>query len=142
MKGSFSEYVLYEPILRILTARGFKVKCEYVCPGIKHASIGDKKKIDFYATKGDLKLAIEVKWAKSKKPKLQKDILKLAAILKERENVLSILCVFGSKVVLEELEVPKTQNLVRLGTMKIADLKHTDYGCRFFQLLPLPARAK
>ncbi len=34
MNQSFSEYVLYEPILRILTARGYSVSCEYECPGI------------------------------------------------------------------------------------------------------------
>jgi len=33
MNQAFSEYVLYEPILRILTARGYTVECEAECPG-------------------------------------------------------------------------------------------------------------
>jgi hypothetical protein len=35
MNESFSEYVLYEPILRILTAQGYVVKCGVPCPGIQ-----------------------------------------------------------------------------------------------------------
>jgi hypothetical protein len=38
MNESFSEYVLYEPTLRILTARGFSVKCEFPCLGLKQKS--------------------------------------------------------------------------------------------------------
>ena len=40
MNESFSEYLLYEPILRILTARGFTVQCEVVCPGLQLRRIG------------------------------------------------------------------------------------------------------
>jgi hypothetical protein len=32
MNESFSEYILYEPILRILTARDYSVECEVECP--------------------------------------------------------------------------------------------------------------
>lgn len=34
MNEAFSEYVLYEPMLRILTARKFKVRCEFLCKGL------------------------------------------------------------------------------------------------------------
>ena len=47
MNQAFSEYVLYEPILRILMARGFCVECEYECPGIEQPEQGDKKRLDF-----------------------------------------------------------------------------------------------
>lgn len=33
MNKAFSEYVLYEPTLRILTAQGFEVETEFPCPG-------------------------------------------------------------------------------------------------------------
>jgi hypothetical protein len=46
MNESFSEYVLYEPILRILTARGYTVKCEVVCPGVEQHATGDRKRLD------------------------------------------------------------------------------------------------
>ena len=49
MNEAFSEYVLYEPILRILTARGYAVQSEVLCPGIQQPKTGDKKKLDFVA---------------------------------------------------------------------------------------------
>lgn len=43
MNEAFSEYALYEPILRILTARGDVVHSEFPCPGIRQPKTGDKK---------------------------------------------------------------------------------------------------
>ena len=42
MNAAFSEYVLYEPILRILTGRNYCVQCEVECPGIQ---LGPKREI-------------------------------------------------------------------------------------------------
>jgi hypothetical protein len=61
MNEAFSEYVLYEPMLRILTARGYTVNCEVECPGIDQPAVGDKKRLDFYAYKKASWLAVEVK---------------------------------------------------------------------------------
>jgi hypothetical protein len=41
MNESFSEYLLYEPVLRILTVCKYKVKCEYPCHGLKTKKDGD-----------------------------------------------------------------------------------------------------
>src|SRR5690242_13812162 len=64
MNESFSEYVLYEPILRILTARGYSVKCEVICPGLPQPPTGDHKRLDLVADNTDARFAMEVKWAK------------------------------------------------------------------------------
>src|SRR5438874_11562311 len=74
MNEAFSEYVLYEPILRILASRNYTVECEYECPGVDHAAVGDKKRIDFVARNHSLQLAIEVKWAKSDHPDIARDV--------------------------------------------------------------------
>lgn len=34
MNTAFSRYVLYEPVLRILTARGYSAQCEVGAPGM------------------------------------------------------------------------------------------------------------
>ena len=68
MNESFSEYVLYEPILRILTGCGYTVQCEVPCPGIQQPPQGDKKRLDFVASKDTLTFAMEVKWVKKTKP--------------------------------------------------------------------------
>ena len=74
MNESFSEYVLYEPILRVLTARSYTVKCEVPCPGIQKPHRGDWKRLDFVASKNGLTFAMEVKWAKTTKPNITQDL--------------------------------------------------------------------
>lgn len=74
MNEAFSEYVLYEPILRILTARGYKVESEVLCPGIQQPKTGDKKRLDFVACLPNLTCAIEVKWAWNKTLKIDGDL--------------------------------------------------------------------
>jgi Holliday junction resolvase len=133
MNQAFSEYVLYEPILRILTARGFTVECEYECPGVQHAAQGDRKRIDFYATGHSVELAIEVKWAKSNKPNIDGDMKKLEAFAKARPNSVPLLCVFGRKTHLEGLQLGKAR-LKERGEFRYADLGKTKYGCRVYEL--------
>lgn len=133
MNQAFSEYVLYEPILRILTARGFSVDCEYECPGIEQPAQGDRKRIDFRAVGHDLELAIEVKWAKSAKPNVNRDVEKLRSFLSDRPHAIALLCVFGRMSHLEAIGLPDGIFKER-GSAVCADLKRTRYGCRVFQL--------
>jgi hypothetical protein len=133
MNQAFSEYVLYEPILRILTARGYSVECEYECPGIAQPAHGDRKRIDFRAIGHDLELAIEVKWARSEKPNVERDLGKLHAFLTARPHAISLLCVFGRMTHLEAIKWPDGLFKER-GAAVYADLKRTRYGCRIFQL--------
>src|SRR5579859_6135656 len=84
MNEAFSEYVLYEPILRILMAQGYTVSCEYECPGIAHAVRGDRKRIDFHATGHGVEMAIEVKWTKDQRLDIARDLEKLEAFQRAR----------------------------------------------------------
>jgi len=134
MNQAFSEYVLYEPILRILISRGYTVACEYECPGITQPNRGDKKRIDFYATGYTIEFAIEVKWAKTEKPDIKRDIEKLEAFQAAKPKALALLCVFGRQSQLEQLELPAGKFRER-GSAVYADLRKTKYGCRIYQLL-------
>jgi hypothetical protein len=133
MNQAFSEYVLYEPILRILMARGYVIECEYECPGIPQPLTGDKKRLDFFATGHDLELALEIKWAKSNKPLLSRDVEKLEAVLAARPDAIALLCVFGRKSHIETLKLG-TDRFRERGKAVFADLGKTKYGCRIFQL--------
>jgi len=96
MNKSFSEYLLYEPILRILIARNYIVDSEVPCPGITQPKTGDKKRLDFIAEHrdGNLTLAIEVKWAKERR--LDVDIEKLMSSQIVNKKVLpGIACDFS-----------------------------------------------
>jgi hypothetical protein len=79
MNQVFSEYVLYEPMLRILTARDYTVNCEFPCPGLTRNGRGDNKKIDFDVTGHGLRLAIEVKWARRNQLDVREDYTKLSS---------------------------------------------------------------
>jgi len=135
MNGAFSEYVLYEPILRILTARGFAVKCEYECPGIAHSKTGDRKRLDFFAVGHSLELAIEVKWAKSARPDIKRDVNKLQAVLSVKPDAMALLCVFGRRSHIEALAL-RDDRFRERGKFVYADLRITQFGCRIYQLQP------
>jgi len=135
MNEAFSEYVLYEPLLRIMTARGYTVECEVECPGIQHAATGDRKRLDFVAHGHSLRFAIEVKWAQTTKPDVRRDTEKLAAFVGENPTSLSFLCVFGRQSVLSPLILPDGLFRER-GKAVYADLRKTKYGCRVFEFTP------
>jgi hypothetical protein len=133
MNEAFSEYVLYEPILRIFAARGYRVECEYECPGIQHAERGDRKRIDFVAEGHSFRIALEVKWANSSNPDISRDVEKLRAFLRSDRRSLSCLCIFGRKSHIEDLHLGESVFKER-GKAVYADLRKTRYGCRIFQL--------
>lgn len=132
METSFSEYVLYEPILRILTALGYSVSCEHRCPGFDSRSRGDKKRVDFYAKKQGSVFAMEVKWVKKKNTDFSKDVEKLRQCREADPRSRALLCAFGKKEVLDGLDLKK------LGVHKMRGkptyFKRKKYGCLVFQL--------
>ncbi len=139
MNEAFSEYVLYEPILRVLTARGFAVECEYECPGTERNGPGDKKRLDFYATGNSIAMAIEVKWAKSRAPKIKKDVEKLRALYAAEPRTYPLLLIFGKKSDLDNIVLGEP-DLSERGKPRVADLGKTRFGCRVFQFKPSKGR--
>lgn len=141
MNEAFSEYVLYEPVLRILTARKFIVQCEYECPGVQNAANGDKKRIDFVARRGPVRFAMEVKWARSATPNIKRDVEKMDAFKKRYTTNNAFLCVFGK---LSDIEGIKLQHgdFRERGRMVCADFRLTKYGCRIYELAPFKQRTQ
>jgi hypothetical protein len=133
MNQAFCEYILYEPILRILTARGYAVNCEYVCPGIEQPRTGDKKRIDFYATKLGSSFALEVKWLTSKQVNVTNDTEKLRAFRQTNPNALSFLLLFGRQSYIEDIDFHR-DGYKEWGTPVYANLRKTKYGCRVFRI--------
>lgn len=132
MNASFSEYVLYEPILRVLTARGYEVQSEVACPGIRQAPVGDKKKLDFVASGNGVTFALEVKWAKNAKPKISEDLRKLMAC-RQNKNWQAFLCIFGTESCIANIRLPEGA-LKERGDAVIAKFGRTRFGCRIYEL--------
>ena len=131
MNEAFSEYLLYEPILRILMSRKFEVSCEHECPGIEQPKTGDKKRLDFYVNGDGFEFAIEVKWAKTEHPNIGSDVEKLKAFQKEKPGSYPLLCIFGRKSILEKVNLDEFHER---GDAVYAVMGKTRYGCRIFQL--------
>jgi len=133
MNEAFSEYVLYEPTLRILTARGYTVRCEFPCPGMPRSKSGDVKKIDFEATGHGERIAIEVKWSKTKRLNVANDFNKLAALHKDDPQSRSFLCIFGRMSIIKNIHLIGG-DFTEHGDAVYADMKRTKYGCRIFEI--------
>jgi hypothetical protein len=133
MNSAFSEYVLYEPILRVLTARGFEARCEVACPGYETKGTGDKKRLDFVATKDANTFAMEVKWVKQNVLSVTGDVEKLRKYLSCNPGAFCFLCIFGRKSQISSLKL-KTGGLAEFQTAVFAEFRKTRYGCRIFEL--------
>jgi hypothetical protein len=134
MNESFSEYILYEPILRILTARGYTAKCEVPCPGILQPLRGDRKKLDFTASKDGITFAMEVKWARDAFPDIERDLEKLSAYRQHEKASHAFLCVFGRKSHIEEIRLP-VSILKERGNPVFAEFGNTKFGCRIYEVV-------
>ena len=133
MNESFSEYILYEPTLRILTARGFTVKCECPCPGIQKAGRGDFKKLDFVASGHQTQFAIEMKWARNSRPNVTADLEKLRSYRNATPGARAFLFVFGTKSAIENA-VLSAPGVREQGVGVYAEFSVTRYGCRNFEI--------
>lgn len=133
MNQAFSEYLLYEPMLRILTSHNYTVLCEYECPGIEQPTRGDKKRLDFYAKKGVLEFCIEVKWIKKTRTSVANDTKKLKAFAKHSPAAPAFLLVFGRQSQIENASIDLGIYRER-GVGVYADLRKTRFGCRVFCL--------
>jgi hypothetical protein len=132
MREAYSEYLLYEPILRILTARDCKVRCEFPCAGLGRPG-GDKRRLDFKVESRQGEFAIEVKWAKKRTANVARDLEKLLWFKEANPRSAAYLCVFGTKSKIEHL-VLRPRRLTEVGKPVYCDVRKTIYGCRFYKV--------
>lgn len=133
MNESFSEYILYEPTLRILTTRGFTVQCEHPCPGFQKKGRGDVKKLDFVATANGITFAIEMKWAQKKNLNIEADVEKLKFFQTANPSSQGFICVFGKKSILENICLVPA-GLREQGNAVYTEFGVTKYGCRTYEV--------
>jgi hypothetical protein len=135
MNEALSEYALYEPTLRILTARHYFAKCECPCPGFDGPRRGDHKRLDFVvrAPATGIHFAMELKWARKNRINVVADVEKLKRFRAANPGALGILCVFGRKSFLDAL-ILNPAGLHERGKAIYADLGRTKYGCRIYEV--------
>jgi len=89
--------------------------------------------LDFVATGHDLTIAVEVKWAKNKSPKITSDIEKLTACRQADPTWRAFLCIFGKKSIITDLKLPNGI-LIKKGKTIIAEFGTTRFGCLIYEL--------
>lgn len=126
----YSEYLLYEPILRIALSRGFQVECE-VDAGIPKKGRGDKKRLDFVIKNVHEHLALEVKWTRVPSTDFSGDMNKLKSYCKPEQETQAqdsgssigtckrrgYLLVFGETKILEKLCFREKQKPINAGKL-------------------------
>lgn len=134
MNSSFSEYILYEPILRILSVCEYKATCEKICPGFAKNIHGDKKRIDFEAThQTNGTFVMEVKWVNKQKINIDSDCEKLVKYHTTNPNASCYLCFFGKKSNILNLKLDLSK-FHEIGEAVIAEFGQTRFGCRIYIL--------
>lgn len=91
----YSEYLLYEPILRIAQSKGFSVQCEFP---VSQGARGDAKRIDFdllHKERGE-RVGLEVKWVKKNIRNFDADVEKLQTHCQQKDAP-GYLLIFGPK---------------------------------------------
>jgi hypothetical protein len=127
----YSEYLLYEPILRIAQTHGYSTRCE-VPVGAFNSGRGDKKRIDFLLEKGEEKIGIEVKWIKKNTINITNDVDKLVKNHKETE-ALGYVLVFGRSSYFNNLTPTANRKPISKGKLVKWDPGRTKYSAMWFR---------
>lgn len=135
MNEAFSEYLLYEPVLRILMTQQFSTECEVRCPGIPYSGTGEYKKLDFVArhAESNLKFALEVKWAREGRVRIDQDLEKLQKFREANPDAFGFLCIFGKKSNVSKFSLDSQIGRER-GDGVYAEFGVTRFGSRTFEI--------
>jgi len=138
MREAYTEYLLYEPILRIVKDKNWLAKTEFIAEVTE--GWGDHKRIDFLLesqeTEGDF-IGIEVKWLPKRKRSLAvgNDIRKLENLEEtlDYQNLHSYLVIAGvhkgNAATPKPDRIPKlTGGNCRLFYQTVYDSRYTHYG--------------
>lgn len=125
----YSEYLLYEPLLRIAQSNGYDVSCKVA---VSSGTKGDKKRIDFDLAKGKERLGVEVKWVKSKTPNVENDVKKLI-VHNQVCFAHGYVPFFGQSQHLAELKPKTMRNPIAKGKLVSWNAGRTKYSARWFK---------
>lgn len=133
----YSEYLLYEPILRIIQGQNLRGRCEVPVQLPNGKKNGDHKRIDFVVTDGNSQsLAIEVKFLSRHKRgvsvNLQNDVDKLEAFNSTNGGSGYVL-LFGPLDVIKKAKLTASRLPITAGTPVEWDAGRTKYGARWYR---------
>ena len=125
--------MLYEPLLRIAQAQGYIANCE-VAVASSASGKGDKKRLDFVLSKGPENLSIEVKWIRSTKPNIVKDVKKLVTY-HGATGASGYVLLFGQSGYFDNLALNAGQPSLTHGKLVTWAPGRTKYSARWLQYI-------
>jgi hypothetical protein len=133
----YSEYLLYEPILRIIQGQNLRGRCEVPVELPNGKKNGDHKRIDFVLTDSNgQSLALEVKFLNRRKKgnsvNLQNDVDKLVAFNSTKCGPGYVL-LFGPLEVMKHAKLKADRSPISAGTPVEWDAGRTKYAARWFR---------
>lgn len=139
MSEAYTEYLLYDPIVRISKDKKWKVKSEYSVAGF--GKPGDNKRVDFFmesTTHNGLLVGIEVKWIPVHKKvlNLNNDRKKLAELksMHSAEDLRTFIALIGVHTESKKIQISKTIKHKReLMYQQVFKSKHTSYGATILE---------
>lgn len=129
----YSEYLLYEPFLRIAQAQGYITNCE-VPVAKSDSGKGDKKRIDFVLANEKELLGIEVKWIKSTKPNILKDVEKLL-VYQRTTGASGYVLLFGQSGYFKDLMPHAGRPFISHGKLVSWIAGRTKYSAQWFKYI-------
>lgn len=133
----YSEYLLYEPILRIIQGQNLRARCEVPVELPNGNAKGDHKRIDFVLTDASQQnLALEVKFLKrafrGNSVNLQNDVDKLVAF-NEANNASGYVLLFGVLNAVKSVKLKADRLPISVGMLVEWDAGRTKYAARWFR---------
>jgi len=127
----YSEYQLYEPIARIALSNGYAVRCEV--PVEPHAGKrGKSPRLDFELSKDGARIALEVKWCRTRSCNVSKDVKKLRR-RKELKGSTCCILAFGKGKIIESLKLKSEGKQLKPGGKLVQwDARKTNYAARWY----------
>ena len=129
----YSEYLLYEPLLRIAKSQRYTARCEVPVPK-RVAAAGDHPRIDFSLERGNDLLGLEVKWVKSRAPNIIKDAEKLRDF-HSQTGAKGYVLLFGRSSLFVKLQPKLTGALKSSGGVVRWNAKKTDYSAQWLRII-------
>lgn len=140
----YSEYALYEPILRMGHAQGYKVRCEVPVKKRKRTAStggargGDHPRIDFDFMRPGPKgnhFGLEVKWTNKSAVGVKNDVDKLKRHAKKHPGCSGYLLVFGPYGIIDDLTPRGLGSLLGQSRLIGWSAGKTKYGARWYRVV-------
>jgi len=130
----YSEYLLYEPVLRIAQSKNYRVNCEWPMRALTRKPNGDHRRIDFEMRREGERFALEVKWIRSKSVNCSVDFEKLMQFIAENPDSRGYLLIFGHLKFVGDFKLKGSPRVLSRGKCVQWNAGKTEYAAQWLRV--------